>query len=136
MRIFAGDRVRAIMDRLKMPEGEAIEAGMVTRSIESAQRKVEARNFDIRKQLLEYDDVSNDQRKVIYTQRNDILEAEKLREQVDALRHGSVQAMVALHVPPDSVEEQWDLPALSQALQGEHFVGVHLTKLNHPHNHV
>ena len=119
MRIFAGDRVRAIMDRLKMPEGEAIEAGMVTRSIESAQRKVEARNFDIRKQLLEYDDVSNDQRKVIYTQRNDILEAEKLREQVDALRHGSVQAMVALHVPPDSVEEQWDLPALSQALQGE-----------------
>jgi preprotein translocase subunit SecA len=119
MRIFAGDRVRAIMDRLKMPEGEAIEAGMVTRSIESAQRKVEARNFDIRKQLLEYDDVSNDQRKVIYTQRNDILEAEMLREQVDALRHGSVQAIVALHVPPDSVEEQWDLPTLSQALQGE-----------------
>ena len=75
MRIFAGDRVRAIMDRLKMPEGEAIEAGMVTRSIESAQRKVEARNFDIRKQLLDYDDVSNDQRKVIYQQRNDILDA-------------------------------------------------------------
>jgi preprotein translocase subunit SecA len=75
MRIFAGDRVRAIMDRLKMPEGEAIEAGIVSRSIESAQRKVEARNFDIRKQLLEYDDVSNDQRKVIYQQRNEILEA-------------------------------------------------------------
>ena len=75
MRIFAGDRVRAIMDRLKMPEGEAIEAGIVTRSIESAQRKVEARNFDIRKQLLEYDDVANDQRKVIYQQRNEILEA-------------------------------------------------------------
>jgi preprotein translocase subunit SecA len=75
MRIFAGDKVRAIMDRLKMPEGEAIEAGIVTRSIESAQRKVEARNFDIRKQLLEYDDVSNDQRKVIYQQRNDILDA-------------------------------------------------------------
>jgi preprotein translocase subunit SecA len=76
MRIFAGDRVRAIMDRLKMPEGEAIEAGIVTRSIESAQRKVEARNFDIRKQLLEYDDVSNDQRKVIYQQRNDIMDAQ------------------------------------------------------------
>jgi preprotein translocase subunit SecA len=75
MRIFAGDRVRAIMDRLKMPEGEAIEAGIVNRSIESAQRKVEARNFDVRKQLLEYDDVSNDQRKVIYQQRNEILEA-------------------------------------------------------------
>jgi preprotein translocase subunit SecA len=73
MRIFAGDRVKAIMDRLKMPDGEAIEAGIVTRSIESAQRKVEARNFDIRKQLLEYDDVSNDQRKVIYQQRNAIL---------------------------------------------------------------
>ncbi|HET9646245.1 MAG TPA: preprotein translocase subunit SecA, partial [Burkholderiaceae bacterium] len=78
MRIFAGDRVRAIMDRLKMPEGEAIEAGIVTRSIEGAQRKVEARNFDVRKQLLEYDDVSNDQRKVIYQQRNDILEAQRL----------------------------------------------------------
>jgi preprotein translocase subunit SecA len=77
MRIFAGDRVRAIMDRLKMPEGEAIEAGIVTRSIEGAQRKVEARNFDIRKQLLEYDDVANDQRKVIYQQRNAILEADR-----------------------------------------------------------
>ena len=89
MRIFAGDRVRAIMDRLKMPEGEAIEAGMVTRSIESAQRKVEARNFDIRKQLLEYDDVSNDQRKVIYQQRNDILDAADLRAQIDSLRDGA-----------------------------------------------
>ena len=86
MRIFAGDRVRAIMDRLKMPEGEAIEAGIVNRSIESAQRKVEARNFDIRKQLLEYDDVSNDQRKVIYQQRNEILEAASLDEQIANLR--------------------------------------------------
>ena len=88
MRIFAGDRVKAIMERLKMPEGEAIEAGMVTRSIESAQRKVEARNFDMRKQLLEYDDVSNDQRKVIYQQRNDILDAADLgrADQVAARR--------------------------------------------------
>ena len=82
MRIFAGDRVRAIMERLKMPDGEAIEAGIVTRSIEGAQRKVEARNFDIRKQLLEYDDVANDQRKVIYQQRNDILEAPTLEAQI------------------------------------------------------
>ena len=80
MRIFAGDRVRAIMERLKMPDGEAIEAGIVTRSIEGAQRKVEARNFDMRKQLLEYDDVANDQRKVIYQQRNDILEANDLTD--------------------------------------------------------
>jgi preprotein translocase subunit SecA len=88
MRIFAGDRVRAIMDRLKMPEGEAIEAGIVTRSIESAQRKVEARNFDIRKQLLEYDDVANDQRKVIYQQRNDIIDATDMQAQIAALREG------------------------------------------------
>jgi preprotein translocase subunit SecA len=86
LRIFAGDRVRAIMDRLKMPEGEAIEAGIVTRSIESAQRKVEARNFDIRKQLLEYDDVSNDQRKVIYQQRNELLEAHDITETISAMR--------------------------------------------------
>ena len=116
MRIFAGDRVRAIMDRLKMPEGEAIEAGMVTRSIESAQRKVEARNFDVRKQLLEYDDVSNDQRKVIYQQRNDILDASALREQITALRDGCFNALVRQFVPVDSVEEQWDLAGLQRVL--------------------
>ncbi len=116
MRIFAGDRVRAIMDRLKMPEGEAIEAGMVTRSIESAQRKVEARNFDVRKQLLEYDDVSNDQRKVIYQQRNDILDASALREQITALRDGCFNALVRQFVPIESVEEQWDLAGLQRVL--------------------
>src|SRR5450830_1451667 len=88
MRIFAGDRVKAIMDRLKMPDGEAIEAGIVTRSIESAQRKVEARNFDMRKQLLEYDDVANDQRKVIYQQRNDLLESAEMEEMITSLREG------------------------------------------------
>ncbi len=119
MRIFAGDKVRAIMDRLKMPEGEAIEAGIVTRSIEGAQRKVEARNFDIRKQLLEYDDVSNDQRKVIYQQRNDILDAQSLRAQVDALRDGSFADLVHQFVPEGSVEEQWDLPALEKLLRDE-----------------
>src|SRR5205814_356403 len=109
MRIFAGDRVRAIMERLKMPDGEAIEAGIVTRSIESAQRKVEGRNFDIRKQLLEYDDVSNDQRKVIYQQRNDILDASALGAQIAALREGCFEDLVHQYVPPESVEEQWDL---------------------------
>jgi preprotein translocase subunit SecA len=119
MRIFAGDRVRSIMDRLKMPEGEAIEAGIVTRSIEGAQRKVEARNFDIRKQLLEYDDVSNDQRKVIYQQRNDILDAKEMNSQIAALREGCFTDLVRQHVPVESVEEQWDLPALEKALSEE-----------------
>jgi preprotein translocase subunit SecA len=119
MRIFAGDRVRAIMDRLKMPEGEAIEAGIVTRSIESAQRKVEARNFDIRKQLLEYDDVSNDQRKVIYQQRNDILDAQDLSGQIASLREGCFTDLVRQYVPADSVEEQWDIPALQKVLADE-----------------
>ena len=116
MRIFAGDRVKAIMDRLKMPDGEAIEAGIVTRSIESAQRKVEARNFDIRKQLLEYDDVANDQRKVIYQQRNDIMDAGDLSAQIAALREGCFIDLVRQYVPAESVEEQWDLPALEKTL--------------------
>ncbi|MFN5809758.1 MAG: preprotein translocase subunit SecA, partial [Burkholderiales bacterium] len=119
MRIFAGERVKAIMDRLKMPEGEAIEAGMVTRSIESAQRKVEARNFDIRKQLLEYDDVSNDQRKVIYQQRNDILDASNLTAQIASLREGCFTDLVRLFVPAESVEEQWDIAGLQNVLHNE-----------------
>ena len=119
MRIFAGDRVRAIMDRLKMPEGEAIEAGIVSRSIEGAQRKVEARNFDIRKQLLEYDDVSNDQRKVIYQQRNEILEATTLDEQIANLRRSAMESVVRTYVPEQSVEEQWDIPGLEKTLREE-----------------
>jgi preprotein translocase subunit SecA len=119
MRIFAGDRVKSIMDRLKMPEGEAIEAGIVTRSIESAQRKVEARNFDMRKQLLEYDDVSNDQRKVIYQQRNAILDASDLNAQIASLREGTFQDLVRAHVPHESVEEQWDLNGLQKQLADE-----------------
>ncbi len=126
LRIFAGDRVRAIMDRLKMPEGEAIEAGMVTRSIESAQRKVEARNFDIRKQLLEYDDVANDQRRVIYQQRNDILEAQGFIDQIASLRHGAVEDVVRTHVPAGSVEEQWDLQALQTQLAADWGIEVDL----------
>jgi preprotein translocase subunit SecA len=116
LRIFAGERMKAIMDRLKLPEGEAIEAGMVTRSIESAQRKVEARNFDIRKQLLEYDDVSNDQRREIYRLRNDILETDDTAQMVTNLRHGFFTDMFRSFVPADSVEEQWDLPGLEKAL--------------------
>jgi preprotein translocase subunit SecA len=119
MRIFAGDRVRAIMERLKMPDGEAIEAGIVTRSIEGAQRKVEARNFDVRKQLLEYDDVANDQRKVIYQQRNDILEAESLEAQITSLRQGALADVVRTFVPAESVEEQWDLAGLEKVLREE-----------------
>ena len=119
MRIFAGDRVRAIMDRLKMPEGEAIEAGIVNRSIESAQRKVEARNFDIRKQLLEYDDVSNDQRKVIYQQRNEILEAANLDEQIGNLRQSAMTEVVRTYVPAETLEEQWDLAGLERVLKDE-----------------
>ncbi len=119
MRIFAGDRVKAIMERLKMPEGEAIEAGIVTRSIESAQRKVEARNFDMRKQLLEYDDVSNDQRKVIYQQRNAILDAQDLNAQIASLREGTFQDLVRAYVPHESVEEQWDVAGLQKLLADE-----------------
>jgi preprotein translocase subunit SecA len=128
MRIFAGDRVKAIMDRLKMPDGEAIEAGIVTRSIESAQRKVEARNFDIRKQLLEYDDVSNDQRKVIYQQRNDILDAGDLTAQIEALREGCFTDLVRQYVPAESVEEQWDLAGLEKTLSGEWTIDLPLQK--------
>jgi len=116
LRIFAGDRMRAIMDRLKMPEGEAIEAGMVSRSIETAQRKVEARNFDIRKQLLEYDDVANDQRREIYRLRNDILEADGVADMVANLRHGHFTDLFRSFVPAESVEEQWDIDGLAKAL--------------------
>jgi preprotein translocase subunit SecA len=114
------------MERLKMPDGEAIEAGIVTRSIESAQRKVEARNFDVRKQLLEYDDVSNDQRKVIYQQRNDILEADLLTEQIGNLRASAMDDVVRTYVPVDSVEEQWDLDGLEKVLREEWHVELAL----------
>ncbi len=128
MRIFAGERVKAIMERLKMPDGEAIEAGIVSRSIESAQRKVEARNFDIRKQLLEYDDVANDQRKVIYQQRSDILDATDLSAQIASLREGCFNDLVRQYVPPESVEEQWDLPGLEKVLADEWGIELPLEK--------
>jgi preprotein translocase subunit SecA len=128
MRIFAGERVKSIMERLKMPEGEAIEAGIVTRSIESAQRKVEARNFDMRKQLLEYDDVANDQRKVIYQQRNDIMDAQSLQLQIAALREGCFTDLARQYVPVESVEEQWDLLGLERVLAEQWQIDLPLQK--------
>ena len=124
LKIFAGERLQSVMRSLKIPEGEAIEAKMVTRSIENAQRKVEARNFDIRKQLLEYDDVANDQRKVIYAQRNELLETQDISGTISAIRNDVLHGIVQEHVPPESVEEQWDLAALERRLEAEFFVKV------------
>ncbi len=119
MRIFASDRVGAIMQRLGMQEGEAIEHPWVSRAIENAQRKVEGHNFDMRKQLLEYDDVANDQRKVIYSQRNEILAAEEVSETIEAIRADVVNGVISTYVPPQSIEEQWDISGLEEALEGE-----------------
>lgn len=116
MRIFASDRVKGMMQRLGMERGQAIEAGLVSKSIENAQRKVEAHNYDIRKHLLEYDDVANDQRKVVYSQRNDLLEAEDIGETIVAIREDVVDAMFAAHIPPGSVDEQWDVEGLHKQL--------------------
>ena len=128
LRIFAGDRLRAVMERLKMPDGEPIEAGMVTRSIESAQRKVEGRNFDIRKQLLEYDDVANDQRKETYRLRNEVLESQDVGELIANLREDVLRSVCAFYVPLESMEEQWDLPGLENALANEWGLTVDLQK--------
>ena len=124
LRIFAGDRVRKIMDMLKMPEGEAIEHSMVTRAIENAQRKVEARNFDIRKQLLEYDDVANDQRRVIYQQRNELLESEDITETIRSMREGTINDGMNEYVPPGSVEEQWNIAGLEKAMAAEYQLDI------------
>ena len=116
MRIFASEKVTNIMRRLGMEEGEAIEHRMVSNSIEKAQRKVEGRNFDIRKQLLEYDDVANDQRQIIYQRRNELMEAEDISEVIADMREGVVNDFINAYIPPQSVEEQWDIPGLEQAL--------------------
>ncbi|HEX7971394.1 MAG TPA: preprotein translocase subunit SecA [Thiobacillus sp.] len=119
LRIFASDRVAAIMDRLKMPEGEAIEHPWVTRAIENAQRKVEQRNFDIRKQLLEYDDVSNDQRKVIYEQRNELLASVDIGDTIRAMRDDVLNDAISLHITPGSMDEQWDVAGLEKTLAAQ-----------------
>ncbi|HJH23371.1 MAG TPA: preprotein translocase subunit SecA [Paenalcaligenes hominis] len=124
MRIFAGDRVRNIMERLRLPEGEPIEARMVTRSIESAQRKVEARNFDIRKQLLQFDDVANDQRKVIYAQRNEVLESTDISANIAYMREASLTDFFHQYVPEESMEEQWDISGLQAALASQFHLEV------------
>ncbi len=129
LRIFASDRVAAIMERLKMPEGEAIEHPWVTRAIENAQRKVEGRNFDIRKQLLEYDDVSNDQRKVIYQQRNELLEAADVGETIAVMRVDVIHDLIATYIPPESLEEQWDVAGLEKALQADLGLEIPLQKM-------
>lgn len=120
MRIFMSDRVRSFMQSLGMDKGEAIEHKMVTNAIEKAQRKVEGRNFDIRKQLLEFDNVSNDQRQVIYTQRNDLLEAESIRDIITNIRHDVVSDTVGGYIPLQSIEEQWDIAGLEQYLLNEY----------------
>lgn len=117
LRIFAGEKMQALMNKLRLPEGEAIEAGIVSRSIETAQRKVESRNFDIRKQLLEYDDVANDQRKEIYALRNEILENKDVSGPVKELRDGYFTSLFRHYVPADTVEEQWDLEGLEKELK-------------------
>ncbi|MGB7482674.1 MAG: preprotein translocase subunit SecA [Castellaniella sp.] len=129
MRIFAGDRVRAIMERLRLPEGEPIEARMVSRSIESAQRKVEGRNFDIRKQLLEYDDVANDQRKVLYAQRNEVLEAESVADTIANLRDAEITAVFRRYVPEETMEEQWDVPGLQSSLESDWGIALPLAEM-------
>ncbi|MCP5351853.1 MAG: SEC-C domain-containing protein, partial [Chromatiales bacterium] len=117
MRIFASDRVGAIMQKLGMEQGEAIEHPWVTKAIENAQRKVEAHNFDIRKHLLEFDDVANDQRKVIYQQRDELMATEDVSETIAAIRHDVVAEIVGRHIPPGSIDEQWDVPGAEQALE-------------------
>ncbi|MFA6061327.1 MAG: preprotein translocase subunit SecA [Gallionella sp.] len=119
LRIFASDRVAAIMNKFKLPEGEAIEHVWVTRAIENAQRKVEARNFDMRKQILEYDDVANDQRKVIYQQRTELLESDDISETVAAMRNSVLDDAISVYIVPHSMEEQWDVPGLEKALAAD-----------------
>jgi len=128
LRIFASDRVAAIMNRFKLPEGEAIEHSWVTRAIENAQRKVEARNFDMRKQILEYDDVANEQRKVIYQQRNELLESVDISETINAMRDGVMHNIISEYIAPQSMEEQWDVPQLEKELAAEFQLTLPLTQ--------
>jgi preprotein translocase subunit SecA len=119
MRIFASDRVAGLMQKLGMQEGEAIEHPWVTKAIENAQRKVEARNFDIRKQLLEYDDVANDQRKVIYEQRNELMDATEISENIQGIRYDMVNQIIDTYIPPGSLDEMWDIKGLTEAIERE-----------------
>ncbi len=124
MRIFASDRVRNIMQALGLEKGEAIEHRMVSNAIEKAQRKVEGRNFDIRKQLLEYDDVANDQRRIIYQQRDELLNEDDISPMLDAIREDVVNSVIDEYIPPQSIEEQWDIPGLEKRMEAEFSVTV------------
>jgi preprotein translocase subunit SecA len=128
MRIFASDRVRGLMQSLGMEKGEAIEHKMVTNAIEKAQRKVEGRNFDIRKQLLEYDDVANDQRQMIYGQRKELMEADDISETINVLWDDVIENVISGFIPPQSLEEQWDIQGLEQALHTEFNINLPLQK--------
>ena len=133
MRIFAADWVQKVMERMGLKEDDIIESPLVSKQIANAQRKVEAHNFDIRKNLLEFDDVNNDQRKVIYSQRNELLEAESIQGNVDGIRSDVIGEMVERFVPPNSVDEQWDLPGLQAELVAEYGVQMDLVKLHAEH---
>ena len=124
LRIFGGERLGVIMQKLKMPDGEPIEHPIVNRSIAKAQNRVESRNFDIRKQLLEYDDVANDQRRVIYQQRNELLEGDDVADTIRNMIRGQIEDTVKIYVPPDSLEEQWDVPGLETALAADYQIAA------------
>jgi preprotein translocase subunit SecA len=129
MRIFASERVAGLMQKLGMQEGEAIEHPWVTRSIESAQRKVEGRNFDIRKEILAYDDVANDQRKVVYAQRNELMAADAIDDIISAIRSDVINEAITLFIPPKTMEEQWDIHGLEQHLQQDFNIDLPLTEM-------
>jgi preprotein translocase subunit SecA len=133
MRIFAADWVQKVMQRMGLKEDDIIESPLVTKQIANAQRKVEAHNFDIRKNLLEFDDVNNDQRKVIYTQRDELLEAESIQGNIDGIRSDVIGELVERFVPPNSVDEQWDLPGLQAELASEYGVEMDLVTLHAEH---
>ncbi|WP_240224531.1 preprotein translocase subunit SecA [Rheinheimera hassiensis] len=128
MRIFASDRMAGMMRRLGMEKGEAIEHPWVSRAIENAQRKVEARNFDIRKQLLEFDDVANDQRKVVYEQRNELLDATDISETISAIRTDVIDGVISQYIPPQSLDEMWDIPGLEQRLKADFNLELPITQ--------
>ena len=134
LRIFGGERLQRLMTRLNMPDGEALDQPMLTRTIESSQRKVEGHNFDMRKQLLEYDDVANEQRKIIYQQRNEILEAESVATLAKNLRHGVLEDLFRSHVPAESVEEQWDLEGLQTTLATDWALDIDTAALSQQHD--
>ncbi|MFS8138316.1 MAG: SEC-C metal-binding domain-containing protein, partial [Thermomonas sp.] len=133
MRIFAADWVQKVMERMGLKEDDIIESPLVSKQIANAQRKVEAHNFDIRKNLLEFDDVNNDQRKVIYNQRNELLEADSIHDNVEGIRSDVVGELVERFVPPNSIDEQWDLLGLQAELIAEYGVDVDLVKLHADH---